>query len=100
MIDEEQSPERHAPTVLRDDSDRLLRAVGELRALERAKRLQAMSSEPFYALARQLEAKAREVFRLAEEQDEDAAAVDHRPDAWSDAGVQTVGGSSPDDDQR
>ena len=79
------SLEASVRTVLRDDSDRLLRAVDELRALEREKRLQEASSRPFHDLARQVEEKAREVFRLAEQQD--AAAAHDDP----------IEGAEPDD---
>jgi hypothetical protein len=60
---------------LHEDSERLLKAVEELRALEREKRQQEISSKPFHDLAEQVEAKAREVFRLAGEETEDAAAL-------------------------
>jgi hypothetical protein len=68
MSEHDESLERRARTDSRDESDRLLRAVDELRALDREKRLHESSSPPFYALARQLEEKAREVFRLGEQQ--------------------------------
>lgn len=47
-------------------SDRLLRAVDELRALEREKRLQG-SSATHDELERRVEEQARAVFRLAQE---------------------------------
>jgi len=76
MSDEDQSPEQPAPRVLRADSDRLLKAVDELRALEREKRLQDVSSAPFHDLAQRVEDKAREVFRLAEQEEEDGSEAD------------------------
>lgn len=54
-----------------DDSDRLLRAVEELRALEREKRLHETSSAPFLELERRVEEQARAVFRLAQQEHED-----------------------------
>jgi hypothetical protein len=53
------------PPMPRETSVRLLRALEELRALELEKRRTAASTPPFDDLARRLEAKAREVFRLA-----------------------------------
>jgi hypothetical protein len=69
MGEHHESLDESARAVLRDDSDRLLEAVDELRALEREKRLQDVSSRPFHDLARQVEEKAREVFRLAEQEE-------------------------------
>lgn len=77
MSHHDASPEPRAHPILRDDSDRLLQAVDELRALEREKRLQEVSSPPFHDLARQVEMKAREVFRLAEEEEIDGSRADH-----------------------
>ncbi len=50
------------------DPDRLLRAVEELRALEREKRLHDTSSAPFEDLERRVEEQARAVFRLAQQE--------------------------------
>ena len=58
------------------EQDRLLRAIEELRALERAKRREPVSSGPFHELQRRVDAKAREVFRIAGEVDE-ALASNH-----------------------
>ncbi len=77
MSEHDTSLERRAQPVLRADSDRLLRAVDELRALERERRLQEVSSPPFHALALRVEEKAREVFRLAEQEEEDGSAANH-----------------------
>ncbi|HEV8490131.1 MAG TPA: hypothetical protein VGQ58_10130 [Candidatus Limnocylindrales bacterium] len=88
MGERDESLELSARTVLRDDSDRLLRAVDELRALEREKRLQDVSSRPFHELARQVEEKAREVFRLAEQQEYHGAAAAHD---------DPIEGAEPDD---
>jgi hypothetical protein len=52
------------------ESDRLLRAIEELRALERERRMTA--GRPFDELERRVEAKAREVFRIAGGADEGA----------------------------
>jgi hypothetical protein len=76
MSGHDASLEQPARNVLRDDSDRLLQAVDELRALEREKRLQEISSPPFDELARQVELKAREVFRLAELEEADGRSSD------------------------
>ncbi|HKG56450.1 MAG TPA: hypothetical protein VKA85_04335 [Candidatus Limnocylindrales bacterium] len=62
--------------VLRTDSDRLLDAVDELRALEREKRQLDVSSKPFHDLAERVEAKAREVFRLAGQESRDGYAAE------------------------
>jgi signal transduction histidine kinase len=77
MGEHDESLEQSARAVLRDDSDRLLRAVEELRALEREKRLQDVSSPPFHELARQVEEKAREVFRLAEQEERHGSVAAH-----------------------
>ena len=70
--EESDRAETHA---LGEDSERLLRAVDELRALEREKRRQKISGRPFRELAERVEAKAREVFRLAGEESADADAA-------------------------
>jgi len=68
---------QHGDGYIRDRSrapgreqDRLLRAIEELRALERAKRREPVSSAPFHELQRRVDAKAREVFRIAGEVDD------------------------------
>jgi signal transduction histidine kinase len=61
--------------ALHEDSERLLKAVDELRALEREKRRQKLSGRPFRELAERVEAKAREVFRIAGEETDDAKAA-------------------------
>jgi hypothetical protein len=55
----------------RDRGSRLLRAIEELRDLERQKHSASPSTEPFQDLARRLELKAREVFEMAAEERED-----------------------------
>jgi hypothetical protein len=75
-MSDDKSLKEPAPRVLRADSDRLLKAVDELRALEREKRLQDVSTEPFQELALRVEEKARQVFRLAEQEDEDGSWAD------------------------
>jgi signal transduction histidine kinase len=70
------SLQRQAKRVLREDSDRLLEAVEELRSLEREKRGLEISSDRFQVVAKRVEDKAREVFRLAEEQQQDGEVVD------------------------
>jgi hypothetical protein len=77
MSEDDTSLGRRARPGMRADSDRLLRAVDELRALERERRLQEVSSPPFHALALQVEEKAREVFRLADQDEEQGHAADH-----------------------
>jgi hypothetical protein len=86
--------ERSAKKVLREDSDRLLEAVEELRALERRKRATEISSEPFHELARQVEEKAREVFRLAEEQQVNGEVVDRLEDSVGDGTAGTINETS------
>ena len=100
MDKDEDSLERQAKSVLKDDSDRLLKAVEELRALEREKRSVEISSKPFHDLAKRVEEKARQVFRLAEEQQQDGALVDRLEAAEpgpDDAG--TIEGIPEDDDR-
>jgi signal transduction histidine kinase len=75
MGDEERG-RRAVKRVLRTDSDRLLDAVDELRALERQKRQLDVASKPFHDLAERVEAKAREVFRLAGQEADDGESAD------------------------
>lgn len=70
MSDHDASLGERAHPDRQNDSDRLLRAVEELRALEREKRLHETSSAPFQDLERRVEEQAREVFRLAQEENE------------------------------
>jgi len=55
---------------IQDDSDKLLRAVDEIRALESEKRHLVMSTPEFHQIAARIERKAREVFGLAKAQRE------------------------------
>jgi signal transduction histidine kinase len=66
---------RATARALHEDSERLLRAVDELRALEREKRREKISGRSFRELAERVEAKAREVFRIAGEETVDAHAA-------------------------
>ncbi|MEX2011888.1 MAG: hypothetical protein WEF51_06615 [Chloroflexota bacterium] len=68
MGEQKASLDRRARPVPPEGSDRLLRAVDELRALEREKRLQDASSATHQELERRVEEKARAVFRLAQEE--------------------------------
>jgi hypothetical protein len=76
MPTEDDPLQRQAKGVLREDSDRLLQAVEELRALEGRKRTLDISTDAFHRMAKRVEDKAREVFRLAEEQQQDGEVVD------------------------
>jgi signal transduction histidine kinase len=71
MAEDEDEAARAASNALRRDSERLLKAVDELRAMEREKRRVSISSRTFHELAERVEQKAREVFRLAGQEDED-----------------------------
>lgn len=50
---------------LADRSDEILTAVQDLRDMERLKRTKAISTPPFHALADDIQAKSREIFRIA-----------------------------------
>jgi hypothetical protein len=70
-------PDRHESrqdTRRAPESDRLLRAMAELRALDRerraAVRARAMAADANGDLDRQFEAKAREVFRIGADTDD------------------------------
>lgn len=89
----DESVRSRARGELRGDSERLLRAVDELRALEREKHRQQVASQPFDELAEQVDAKAREVFRLASEENEGG-----RPADPEDDGPATRG--APDERER
>jgi signal transduction histidine kinase len=80
MAEDDDSAARAVSDAVRRDSERLLRAVDELRAMEREKRGLAISSRTFHELAERVEQKAREVFRLAGEEEDDGLAAD-RPTA-------------------
>jgi hypothetical protein len=58
---------------VRADSDALLGAVRELHALEAEKRGQEISSPEFHATAREITERARDVFRLAAEEEKHGA---------------------------
>ncbi len=68
MGEQQGSLDQRARPIRRKGSDRLLRAVDELRALEREKRLQEASSAPLHELERRVEEKARAVYRLAQQE--------------------------------
>jgi hypothetical protein len=68
MGEQKTSLDERARPLPRAGSDRLLRAVDELRALEREKRLQEASSAGLHELERRVEEKARAVFRLAQQE--------------------------------
>jgi len=72
-----QSGRNRPPVMPRETSARLLQAVEELRALEREKQLTQMSTPPFEEWSRRVEAKAREVFRLAQFPEADGAERRH-----------------------
>ncbi|HVL54347.1 MAG TPA: hypothetical protein VM344_08825 [Vitreimonas sp.] len=48
-----------------------MRAIDELRALEREKRRAPASSAPFDDVQRRVEMKAREIFRMADDPDDE-----------------------------
>jgi hypothetical protein len=68
MGERKTSLEERARPAPGESSDRLLRAVDELRALEREKRLQEASSASLQELEKRVEEKARAVFRLAQQE--------------------------------
>jgi hypothetical protein len=59
-------PKRELPPL----SDRLIEAAEAVRDLERQKRSVPISTPEFHALAQQVESHARDVFRLADSEDE------------------------------
>jgi signal transduction histidine kinase len=71
MAEDDDEAARAANNAMRRDSERLLKAVDELRALEREKRQLAISSRTFDELAERVEQKEREVFRLAGQEEAD-----------------------------
>jgi hypothetical protein len=81
---------RATARALHEDSERLLKAVDELRALEREKRREKMSGRPFRDLAERVEAKAREVFRIAGEETVDAHAASRLDEADPEGGGSTI----------
>ena len=50
-------------------SNRLLRAVDELKVLEKDRRDETISTPPFHRLAADVKAKSREIFRMADDQE-------------------------------
>jgi hypothetical protein len=82
MPDREDDEAGREQRELKGDSEKLLKAIGELRDLEQRKRREPMSSLPFRDLAQRVEEKAREVYRLADEEADDAKeAADDRPES-------------------
>jgi signal transduction histidine kinase len=71
MVEDDDEAARAANNAMRRDSERLLKAVDELRAMEREKRRLAISSRTFNELAERVEQKEREVFRLAGQEEAD-----------------------------
>ena len=53
---------------VRDDSDELLRALEDLKGMERQKRAEHISTPPFHELAEKVEDQARHVFEVAAEE--------------------------------
>jgi hypothetical protein len=66
----EASRDEELKADLQDDSDKLLRAVDEIRQLESEKRHLVMSTPEFHQTANRIERKAREVFGVAKAQRE------------------------------
>jgi hypothetical protein len=62
-----------------DDSQRLLRLIEELRALDLQRRRQPVASASFRDLVRRMEAKAREVFEEAGSRPDSSIAVEEAP---------------------
>jgi hypothetical protein len=60
---------------VRSDSDELLEAVDDMRRAEERKRREDISTEPFHRLADEVEAKAREVWRVAHRENDDGDSV-------------------------
>jgi hypothetical protein len=56
--------------ALSDESARILEAVEELRAMEKAKRKLPISTDSFHRLADEITRKSREVFRTASRQED------------------------------
>ncbi|MDQ6794180.1 MAG: hypothetical protein M3067_05070 [Chloroflexota bacterium] len=86
MAEDDDQAARAASDALRRDSERLLKAVDELRAMEREKRRVSISSRTFHELAERVEQKAREVFRLAGQEESDGLAAERL--ATSDASAR------------
>jgi membrane-associated HD superfamily phosphohydrolase len=66
----EASRDEELKAEIQDDSDKLLRAVDEIRQLESEKRHLMMSTPEFHQTANRIERKAREVFGVAKAQRE------------------------------
>lgn len=104
MAEDDDRAAQAASNALRRDSERLLKAVDELRAMEREKRRLASSSRPFHELAERVEQKAREVFRLAGQEDADGRVAERLAASDPAAGDQPIDripngageGSAPD----
>ena len=66
----DESRDEELKAEIQDDSDKLLRAVDEIRQLESEKRHLIMSTPEFHQTANRIERKAREVFGVAKAQRE------------------------------
>ena len=71
-------------------SDRILDAIDDLRALEKDKRAETISTPPFHRLAEAVTKKSREIFEMADRQE----AVGDRTDT-TDESIEEVEGGKP-----
>jgi hypothetical protein len=85
-------PEPVQRDLLRTDSDALLRAIDEVRALEDEKRRVQMSSPEFHQRANEIERLARSVFGLAQRERRDGEGFDRpQPTSIDDEARQATG---------
>lgn len=76
---------------IRDDSDELLQALDDMKAMEKEKRNEDISTPPFHELADAVEDQAKRVFRMAQGEELDG---DRAP--TSDVSINEVGPSDSD----
>ncbi len=72
-----------------DESDRLLAALGEIRAMESRKRAEDISSDEFNELAEQIHDKSREIFQITDQQEQLGRLIPHSAESIDDVDERT-----------
>jgi hypothetical protein len=90
----DESRDEELKAEIQDDSDKLLRAVDEIRRLESEKRHLVMSTPEFHQTANRIERKAREVFGVAKAQREVGEALQTQKSETIDSQARKEGDGS------
>lgn len=84
MTDDRGEEEARERARLSDTSDELLRALTELRDLERRKRDKTISTPEFHELADRIDARSKHIFRIAAAEREMGESLDTQTGAEND----------------